>query len=447
MFAAFVRGWSASPPPGGIDDQDDYIATSIAGANTGKDDDLFPITVYANEWADQVWPIINNVFESGLGARNTVSRSAFVRYTAMTLDCYMSVCEVLYLNYMTFHFQWNQVFPFSDTTPASLYKANNVANNSSQWSDVDIAQRLGPVMQRLETLPMFPRLVMEAKRIHSPIMAVDLHARVEWPSYGLHRDREATPTHWWESAAYYQNVVTRAENLLDYIETTLFRELAVIKNFLPYPMSISKPWELFSGGMFDIAKYEGMFNSGLKDNATFGDTGDPVPSNTLRWEQNGWVDRWWDKVTSYDYEPYYFSRFDQPPWGSVRLATWYALFDQAVDNRYILATVHKWKSAAVLADDGSFTRVDAGDTYSNYPFRWLAPFINSRFKGSEARDGVNKPGFLSSQIGPSSINRNIRLQAEWDFSLKALLALNNVLMGQSLRSVRPELQRIAMERS
>ena len=250
-YASIWEGFSAtsSDPSNG----DPGAATDLASPVT---DPLYGVTPMAVDMQLDVWPVMETLFSSGTGARYSVTEPEWIRYNALIMAAYYELCLPVMLNYLTYHFDWKQVFPFTDSVPLFLYDLADTYDAT----DVGLAGRWLPLMKRFEDKVMYPRIMREIRRTMSPMLSVDFNARLQIPvPYNPFTN---------DADTLFNSVKAR----IDHIDANLKKASALFSSFLPFPLRDQGIWD-FSDAMLDIDRDAGLFNSGSKFFDTFQDTG------------------------------------------------------------------------------------------------------------------------------------------------------------------------------
>jgi hypothetical protein len=401
-YNAFIRGYSAL---GDISDQDPNSATDVAVADPTTA--ITPITDLAKYIESDVWPVLSNLFSSGTGVRHDVSINEFVRYFAMMGDAYSFLLYPMMLNRLVFHFDWMKVSPGTDVVPKFLYQL--VEN--LQATDVGIAELWLPLMKRMENKIIFPRYASEIKRMMTPMLSIDLHGRLLLPVRGTPATTGATTR-------------TKIEGYLDYIDVNLADASNLFSSFLPFPFKSMMPWELPEGPVIDVDRASGWYNSGCKGHDTFGDTGDPTNDDAMLCDE---ADN--DVATL-------FSRHVQPIWSEVKLASIWSLSDDITDDEYYLITPHQYDQISLV--DDSFDEFDYDGTVivaGSLGYRYLSYPI-CRFAAGNVTHGMQEPGTFGALLNKETLQRMMRLETSFLFSLEALKEVTRVSAGASIRELR-----------
>jgi hypothetical protein len=405
-YAAYNFGYSE----GVISDQDTSAAvdTTVADPKTA----LNPITDMAVSFEQDVFPILLNVFASGTGKRYEVTINEVVRVIAMGNLAYQRILQALTFNKLTYHTDWTKVAPFSGVVPSHLYK---VCENLD-ITDVGLAQTWLPRMRRMENLTMFPRMLAETKRMMTPMMSIDLHGRVQVPTM-------VDP-----STIDADTQIEAIDDLLDYIDSTLADAANLMATFLPFPMLNLDPWNIPDLPTLDVDRDSGWYNSGVKNIPMFGDTSDPTKQETMLFDEA-------DSLRAL-----FFTRHCQPIWSEIKLSTIYWLEDHLSDDTFKIVTPHKYKRVFMIDDAFDSLAYDGTAlTTSDDGFRYIS-YVNSRFAGVNIDYGIQKPGTFGAWLDYSAVQRMMRLETSWAFSVDALKLVTANMAGSSLREIRSTIQ-------
>jgi hypothetical protein len=413
-FANFINGFSATETDG-WSEGDTGAATDITVTDVTQA--LYPVTNMASAAETDVWPVLLNLFSSGTGVRHSVTFSEFVRYQAMLLEAYNRMLTPLVVNHLAFHFDWTKVFPFSGVVPNFLY---TLATNLDA-TDVGLADRWLPLMKRFESKIAFPRMIAEIKRQLTPMLSIDLNGRL------LINSRYAI------DSAVADDVESEVQGFLDYIEIQLASASSLFSSFLPFPLKDMNPWAFNMGPSIDVDRESGWFNSPTKQLGVFNDTGDPVISEVMLF----------DEATGST--SLYYTRHTQPIWAELRHATMYELTDDVTDDKFRLVSPH-WCSRIHILDDAfdvfSYTGVQIDD--ASVGFRYI-DYADCRFASKDVDYGTQKPGLLGAEIQLAPINRLMRIETDYQFSIEILKVVTANMAGASLRELRYTIQSLVQE--
>jgi hypothetical protein len=266
-------------------------------------------------------------------------------------------------------------------------------------------------MKRMENKIMFPRIIAEVKRMMTPMLSVDLHGRLQIPSY-------------WDTDTVLSDISSLLDSLLTYIDGTLTSAGNLFASFLPFPFKASQPWDFSPIPLIDVDRDSGWYNSGCKDVDVFGDTGDPDKYGHLTVDEAGT-----DKCL-------FFTRQIQPIWSEVRMATIFRLTDDIADDEFWLITPHRYRKVVLIDDSFDIFEYDGTDvTSANLGYRYL-PFANTRYATDKVMQGMQKPGSSGALINKESLDRMVRLDASYLFNVEILKTVAMIAAGSSIRELR-----------
>jgi len=414
--SGITHGWSSFDDTSGSS-QDWDAATNVA---LDPDEPLYPITVMAAAMAEDVWPVIATIFASGTGSRYKPTLPAFVRYQSMVCEAYSELLLPITINHLTYHMDWSDIFPFTGQVPTWLYDYAT----SLEATDVGLAQYWLPLMKRLDTKVVFPRLVEEIKRALRPRKSVDLNGRIAVTLPGTLTVQDG-----------FRQVYDRIDAKIQYLDAKLADAGSVFTTFLPFPISVSQPWALDLNPSIDVLMETAAFNSGCTNIRVFGDTNDPtfskdfmlkaVASTGLPLET---------RVTT---EPgIFYSRTPQPTWAEIRLSTLFELTTRLTDDTYRTHTLHSWTQSFIVDDAKDLCVWEgAANGTSHIGYRYL-DYANSRFAYSDVEYGTMKAGLTGCEIILSPVMRLARLDTSHMYHLQTLKAIHTQLTGASLRELR-----------
>lgn len=408
-FMAIVRGFSATA---GASSQDPGAAI-----DTGAEakDELYGITLPARQMDTSVFPVLKNLFFSGTGSRYEVDFSEWVRYNAMLLRAYQWMLIPVQTNYLTYHFDWSKVYPYSSDVPQWLYKLAAALDAT----DVGLASRWFPLLKRFDNKIMFPRIIEDFKRMASPMSSIDMNGRIQVP-YTF--DPFVTNA---------DQIESEVDKYLTYLDTTLSKASALFQTYLPFPMLMSDPWNLALDSTIDVARDSGWFNSPVRNFPIFGDSGDPANGQALVFTPDD------------NNQIIYYSRQVQPTWSEVRLATIYKEDKQTLDDEYHQMTFHRMHKIILADDAGEFFAYDGSRKIEDTSTGWrYLEFANSRFAANESvKWGSMKPGFMGASIPLESVERLVKLDVDYAFSVDLLKQIMVGATGSSLRELRDIIRR------
>jgi hypothetical protein len=412
-YASFIAGFSATDSTGAAQDPEAATDVAVADPTTA----LYPVTRMAWDFQTDVWPILSNLFTSGTGTRATVSVNEFIRYQSMLMLAYSYALTPVIINHLTYHFDWSKIAPFQDTVPKYMY---DLADNLDA-TDVGLAETYIPLLKRFDNKIAFPNMIAEIKRMLTPMLSVDLNGRLQIPIVL----NPATAT-----TSVIVNAVTA---YLDYIDVTIDNASAVFTSFLPFPLKEMNPWGFPSEPVIDVDRDSGWFNSGVKDTSTFGDTNDPVITQALICDEGATNDI------------VHYTRHTQPIWAEVKLATIWRLTDDVTDDEFQVITPHKYKNCIIIDDSFDYFTYDGSQILAaSAGFRYLE-FVNSRFASTDVDYGTQKPGTTGAEISQYPLNRLMRLETEYVWSLPTLKLVTSQMAGASIRELRYTIKALVIE--
>lgn len=422
----FIRGWSSA-----IETNNSSDVTSALVNSSGRDDNLYPITPSAKIFSSNVWPVIENILSSGVGSRNPVSESAFVRHQARVLRIYCEVLSVKWLNYLTYHFDWTQVFPYSADAPAFLYKLCR----ESRCDDIDFVKYWIPILKRVETRTVFPDMVERIKRTLSPMMSSSLTGRIMIPISSLNFSIAQTDT-----------LLEGLEADLTYLDVVLSREDATLRSFIPFTLAGSDPWKTMGIG-FDVNRHTAFWNSGKRSRPAF-TTASQIPEAGDLYDFK--IDMIGD-ANENQYEPRFIeavaSRYPQVKWDEIRLATVYGLGGPISSPTYGRQLTLGRHGYVYFFGDGKFAEDSTGD-YIFWPGQQTDPddptqnwfqfrrFFESKNMDNKARFGTKDPEYIYSNLPGTSFARMIHLDTEHLWMFQMLRFLTTATAGSALRDMR-----------
>jgi hypothetical protein len=408
-FAAIYGGFSS----GDISDQD-----TLAAVDTSIDDPtsvLYPITPAAQTMEMDVFPIVQQLLESGTGQRYNISFSEFVRYVAMTNTAFMMMRSILTINTLAYHFDWKTVFPHTDVVPPHIY----ALAKQYDATDVGLASRWVPLFRRLETKMMMPRQVEDIKRQLTPMLTTGPTGRLLIP---------IALTGWVQSDA--GAVQADVEAYLNYIEVNLAKTGNVLTSFLPFTIGTANPWDVSAFGGIDILREAGWWNSGARSVDTFGDTSDPSKTTETVVVT--------DRQTEDTIDPaIWHSMLPQPTWGEVKNATIWNLHENVLDNTYALLTMHQLKDIIILEEESGFVYWDGSPYTDSSSQNQYEHFSNSRYCASTpVVYGRMRSSSIGAELTYGPLKRLIRTEVRFIFSVELLVQIAQNMSGASLRELR-----------
>jgi hypothetical protein len=403
-YASFFKGYSAVDSTGASQDIGAATDTSVVDPT----DALYPVTRMAWDFQTDVWPILSNLFSSGTGSRATVSINEFIRYQAMLMKAYAYILTPVIINHLTYHYDWSKVAPFTSVVPKFMY---DLASNLDA-TDVGLAETYLPLLKRFDNKIAFPNIMTEMKRVLTPMLSVDLNGRLQVP---LIFDPSTV-----DSAT----VVSTVTALLDYIDVTLESAGAVFTSFLPFPVAEMNPWGFPQEPVIDVDRDSGLYNSNVQDFYVFGDTGDPTLNKVMMC----------DEATTNSVIMY--TRHTQPIWSEVKMASIFRLTDDATDDEFQLITPHLYYHVWLLDDSfDSFAYDGSAIGTASVGFRYL-DYANCRFASTDVDYGTMKPGLMGAEISQYPLNRLMRIETAYCWSLDVLKLVTQNMAGASIRELR-----------
>ena len=414
---AFYEGFSASAAPSAGVNTD--IGAAIDNTVTDIDSELYPVTPYAQQFESTVWPTIQNILRGGLGQRVAVSFSAFVRYIASTHVCYCSLRDAVTLNILAFHYDWSKVFPFSDVVPKEIQAWAGLLN----CDDAGMARYWIPRMQRLEARIMFPGWMHETRQALKPLLSLEMAPELWIPRFTQRSE--------------FSSIIEGIDNSLDYVEVELGDVEAVLKSFLPFPISQMDPWR-FDEPAPDVMRWNGFINEGLANYTTFGTGSVDVDSN-LRF--NGTVVN--GKITPADdgVDIKWLTQTEAPIWAALKYGGFFMDATNPTLTEHLQIGMHQTANVAIVSDTTATTIANMITAFSaslTIEGRDQAWFRNLRFAGARGEgidDGYFMPGHILGTVEGEGLLRLVELQCLADFSFQALQRLSVITLGRSLREV------------
>jgi hypothetical protein len=255
-------------------------------------------------------------------------------------------------------------------------------------------------------------MLAETKRMLTPMLSIDLHGRLMIPM--IHNPSSATTA----------SIVNTVTNWLDYIDVTLANSASTFTSFLPFPMSEMNPWGFNPDPSLDADRDSGWFNSNVKEIDTFGDTGDPTNTVSTLCDEAG--------VNSC----IYYTRHTQPIWSEIKMASIFRLTDDVTDDEFQLITPHRYRKAILLDDVFDNFDYDGSQVLAaSVGFRYIE-FVNCRYASEDVAYGTQKPGLIGAEIQQYPLNRMMRLETSYVWSLTVMKAVTAQMTGASIRELR-----------
>ena len=437
-YAAFLYGF-------GKTNDDASPSTDFTSPTVDPGTDFFPRTNFAYDYEFQVWPLMRNIFDSGLGARTKVTGfSDVTRTIAMTMQCYAYLRTVGVLNRLAYHQDWSEIVPFVDLVPSQIYSVAEAWNAT----DVDILQTWLPLTRKLEDMVLFPSLVQNIKRLTRPMFYMDLHGRLVVP----------VPISAFSAAGTGKSIRTAVQNMLDWILVNNAAATNLLRTFMPFPFAAQDPWG-DTGPVMDPSLHVARWNSGRVDFNTFSaPTTFPVGVDNRATLSINSGNTAWDPEEPPNANVNFHTRGAQPIWDEVGNSTIMLVSGNgtAPNKALRLATVHETSSVHMLDDadsdhdlsyDAALENLDRYIRFQGTRFAHLSSDYATESTGYQgAQYGMLDPGLVVAEVPYPAIRRLVRSQAETDFAARALKYVTVGLMGGSLREIRGFLAReIGME--
>ena len=420
---SFYEGFSASAAPSdGVNT--DLEAATDTDATVGAA--LYPVTPYAIEFEQVVWPVVQNILRGGLGQRTAVAFSDFVRYIAMTQKVYCHLRDAVTLNVLAFHYDWSKVFPFSDVVPKEIKGWARLLN----CDDAGMAQYWYPLMQRLESRIMFPGWLHETRNALKPLLSVDLAPELWIPRFTF--------------LTAFANIQTDCQDLLSYIEVELGDTEAVLKSFLPFSLAEMNPWQ-FDEPAADIMRWNGFVNEGITNYTTFG-TGGVDSDSVLNF--TGEVDDGTISPSATSLPVKWLCQTEAPVWAGLKYGGIFMTITNTTLDEHVQITPHQTANVGIVEDyealgPNNMIRqfVGSGDIASR-DLSWLRALRFAGARNDSIDGGYMLPGHILGSVEGEGVIRLVELQCLADFSFQALQQLNVVTLGRSLREVQRTLKQL-----
>ena len=439
-FAAFMRGWSSKADAMEQADTAEVLDTTLV---SGAFDTLYPVTLYARVWDDQVWPMIQTILRSGIGSRveSAISESAVVKYFGMGIEVYALLLQVLHTNKLAYHFDWTKLSPFTPDIPAAAF----ARASSMKASDTEIGDIWLPLLRRAESLIMFPEVALEIKRTMQPYLSLDMHPVLTVPIVQAIDDTQDTSgTDDADAAA------VSLKSYLDFMDKTLANTQALLRTFIPFDLASIGPWNL-PDYQTDPMMEAGHWNSGIQGVSTFesDSTASDVEETVIEDDQTFLASGSTGFTTTAELGGISFSfdsRYPQPIWGEVKRSCMYRyrVRKTGATTHYerTLLSPHLVQKMYFVSDDGVLDTIDQDDTAITRFFR----YVNSKFYGSVVNYGVSKPGYLTSLIHLDAVERLLYQEVVNNYDVPRLRNILGATTGASNRVVRELIMRIATEK-
>lgn len=439
-FAAFARGWSSKEDTMEQSDTGEPLDTTLA---SGAFDTLYPVTLYARVWSDQVWPMIQTILRSGIGSRveAAISETAVVRYLALGIEVYSQLLAVLHTNRLAYHFDWTKMSPFTPDIPAAAF----ARANSLKASDVEVGDIWLPLIRRAESIIMFPEVALEIKRTMQPYLSLDMHPILTVPAVTIIDDTQDT-----SGTDDADAVATKIKGYLDFMDKTLANTQALLRTFIPFDLASIGPWNL-SEYQTDPMTEAGHWNSGIQGISPFESdtTSADVEETTIEDDQTFLSPGSTTFTSGFEAGGLSFSfdsRYPQPIWGEVKRSCMYRYRVRKTGTsthfERTLLSPHLVQKMYFVEDDGTLDTINQDDTAITRFFR----YVNSKFYGSAVNYGVSKPGYLTSLIHLDAVERLMYQEVINNYDVPRLRNILGATTGASNRVVRELIMRIATEK-
>ena len=448
-YTAFSYGFSSA-----VAKNSSGETTRATAANRSVGSALFAQTRYAQAWVDNIWPIMTNLFESGVGARTAPNQGDVIAYIACSLEVYRYLRYIATLNFLTYHYDWSEVSPHTSTVPPQLYEICR----TMRADDVGLASTWAPYFKRFENHIAFPALLAGMKRMMRPLLPPDLAPRVILPTIGSGTEIRGT------AAQSFTPTFGVVLNLLDNMDFDLSQTANLMRSFLPFPVAAQDPWGDINP-VVDPERWVGMWNSSMSNWHTFSsavDTDVERQRDVLAFFEDGFNR---DLRGTMNARIPFHTLNPIATWGEVQLTTLYEGSDATTDWQSQL-TPHDHGEATLISDDQSDApyvvdsdlAATSGRTGSNHLARYQRIF-QTRFDpwhryatGSEIGSGpanpgdssevladafgVFHPGLMTALIDHEAVARLVRQQVEVDFHQLIMKRISATMMGNSLREIR-----------
>jgi hypothetical protein len=410
-YRSFYEGLTKA---GDISDQD---VGAVLDTGNGSGNTMIAITPYAQSFEKYVWPKVQAIMQMGL-TQNTDAPSftLFYRYVAALTRVYAILYSIKVINHLTYHSDWSTIFPYTGLVPNYMYER---ANNFGA-SDVGMSLYFINYYHKFENHSIFPGLLRQVKRMLSPKLSADLNGRLFVPI-------AFDPG----NATSFSSLITELNNLFTILDTLGADARKGTMSYLPWPIhGISGLWDV-PPAHIDLDWMSAWYNSGTAEVDTFGDTGDPTRYRGMVCDDSS------------DDSIIFYTMYGQPRWSEVSLSTVFSL-ESGTDDEFRHLTAHSWNSIH-LFDNYSQEMVydDTTVATSDNAFE-LSEFAYNRFclNMSDAKRGLQKPGYISSKIHKQDLERVQAIQVLEDFEQPTLDALVAELAGAAIRIKRKEVRAI-----
>jgi hypothetical protein len=402
---AFPRGFSS----GTLSDQDSTAAVNTALSASA---DLNPITVTAQAFCEEHWPILNALLQSGTGTRYAVDRQAVIRYYSMTVTVAQMIQLPLTLNYLTTAFDWSEIAPYSPNVPPAIWELTELFDAN----DVGINDVWKPLFNRLATKVIPPEFCASIIENGLPYLG-DQYGHVLRVNAPSAADNVLTL---WDVSAYIATII----DFLEYLENDLATTHNTLASFLPY--RVGPLMTMFKG--YDPMYEEIDYNSSLETFDYFGDTGDPDNTKTITCgtgSDNG------DSII-------FYHKGAHPMLKSVVSTAIYDEIYNVTDNTWTCLSTHKGGRVYFIDDALNLIEYNGTPTSSAEAMRYLKYYPN-RFQvingTSRLAEGFGKAGFMPAIIAREEIIRANRAYTNFLFGNAKLKNVLSITGGSSVRTI------------
>jgi hypothetical protein len=402
----FVRGWTA----GDLTDQDDNASTHV---DAGAAAPLYPVTPMANAFAEEYWPILDSLLQSGTGTRYATSMYEVVRYYAICAEIIDILSTPLILNYLATGFDWSQIAPFSGSIPPSVWGLISLFD----CNDVGIQDRWRPLYSRLSTKVMPPLFAASLMDNMMPYVANPyghvLRVNTNWyASYVIEGTRTID-----EMSDYVESLLDKLENELKMCHNTL-------ASFTPFRVG---SFPVFFKA-YDPTFEEIDFNSGIAAYNGFGDTGDPDNEKVITCgtaSENG------DSVI-------FYHKGTAPMVKALMNTPIYDLVSD-VDDYFINLSCFGSHKVYFVDDNLSLISYDGSPVLTEEAQRYMGYYPNRFLKADGAStllEGVGKQGLMPSILAREEIIRASKLYTSLLFGVDGLKRVLSISGGSGVRTIR-----------
>lgn len=435
----FIDGWVKQAANGGLPSNPASSLTALPAAldrdvdNIG--DNLYAQTAYTEQFTQIVWPLMENLFESGVGSRYNTDINKVIKYFANVAHAYCLCYQAMVLNYLAYRFDWSVVTPFSSTVPPSIYQMVR----DYDATDAGLAEYWFEIMQRIEMLTLPPALANNLQRALSPFVTMGIGRKLIIPNYAYTQSRP-----WdWKASSDAKPPFDEALAALEFIDSAALEETSnLIRNFLPFPMGMTAPWKPDKFPLDDPHRAAGLENMGLKSIRTFS------TNDTTAWPQLDEGCQWRQAQNDAWGNLHYFSPVPGVTWGELQFAYSFAVSSATtiVNRTTKLVTPNSYEGMIILADDykdtdnSTYLPIIAGDDFTDVASRYYKTVPTRRWLGADDYDvdyGFMTPESVVVTVPYEGALRMNRLSAESDWVYDALRQITYLGYGNALREIRP----------